>query len=89
MSNFTIAHDEVAIIPLVLRAQAAAAAQGRPLRFMAAPWSPPAWMKSNFPANNYSITGMSCFPLGEFNHYIGLQRRSDMVNMGRRGASHT
>ena len=56
MSNFTIAHDEVAIIPFILRAQNATAAAGRPLRFVSTPWSPPAWMKSN--------NGMSCFPLG-------------------------
>ena len=64
MTNFTIAHDEAAIIPLVLRAQRAAAAQGRALRFISTPWSPPGWMKSNFPLNNDSETAMSCFPLG-------------------------
>lgn len=56
MSNFTIAHDEAALIPFILAAQAAATAQGRPLRFVSSPWSPPAWMKTN--------RQMSCFPLG-------------------------
>ncbi len=56
MLNFTIAHDEAAIIPFILRAQNATAAAGRPLRFISSPWSPPAWMKTN--------NQMSCFPLG-------------------------
>lgn len=42
MTNFTIAHDEVAIIPFILAAQNATAAAGRPLRFLSTPWSPPA-----------------------------------------------
>ena len=47
MANFTIAHDEAAIIPFILAAQGAAGAAGRPLRFVSTPWSPPAWMKTN------------------------------------------
>jgi len=43
MTNFTIAHDEVAIIPFILAAQNATAAAGRPLRFLSTPWSPPAF----------------------------------------------
>jgi glucosylceramidase len=42
MANFTIAHDEAAIIPFILAAQGATAAAGRPLRFLSTPWSPPA-----------------------------------------------
>jgi hypothetical protein len=42
MANFTIAHDEAAIIPFILAAQNATAAAGRPLRFLSTPWSPPA-----------------------------------------------
>ena len=56
MANFTIAHDEAAIIPFILAARDAAGAAGRPLRFVSTPWSPPAWMKTN--------GQMSCFPLG-------------------------
>jgi glucosylceramidase len=56
MSNFTISHDEDAIIPLILSAQSQAASHGRTMRFISTPWSPPAWMKSN--------NLMSCFPLG-------------------------
>ena len=56
MLNFSIAHDEAAIIPFILSAQAAAAGFGRDLRFVSTPWSPPGWMKSN--------GRMSCFPLG-------------------------
>ena len=56
MSNFTIAHDEAAIIPFILSAQTQSVNNGRTLRFVSTPWSPPAWMKSN--------NLMSCFPLG-------------------------
>lgn len=56
MLNFTIAHDETAIIPFILDAQKTAIAAGRTLRFLSSPWSPPGWMKSN--------RRMSCFPVG-------------------------
>jgi glucosylceramidase len=56
MSNFTIAHDEVSIIPFILSSQTFAKNQNRSLRFISTPWSPPGWMKSN--------GLMSCFPLG-------------------------
>jgi hypothetical protein len=45
MTAFSIAHDEEAIIPFILRAQAAVAGQNRTLQFLSSPWSPPAWMK--------------------------------------------
>ena len=55
-ADFSVAHDEAAIIPLILRAQAASVAAGRETSFISTPWSPPGWMKSN--------GRMSCFPLG-------------------------
>ena len=64
MTQFSIAHDELAIIPFILRAQAAAQAHNRTLQFLSSPWSPPGWMKSNYALNNNTITAMSCFPLG-------------------------
>lgn len=47
-SNFSIEHDLKQIIPLVHKAQAAAAARpaaNRQLDFLSSPWSPPGWMK--------------------------------------------
>lgn len=42
LSEFTIAHDEAYIIPLLLQAQEL----NPQLAIMASPWSPPAWMKT-------------------------------------------
>lgn len=49
MSKFSIVHDKKEIIPMIQRAQAAAAESGSggSIKFLATPWSPPAWMKSN------------------------------------------
>ena len=44
LQHFSIARDRQALIPLIRAAQEAA---GRPLRLLASPWSPPAWMKTN------------------------------------------
>jgi len=43
-AGFSIERDRGAIIPFIQAAQRAA---GRPLKLLASPWSPPAWMKSN------------------------------------------
>ena len=47
MTYFTIDHDRLAIIPLALRAQQAAASANENLEWLSTPWSPPAWMKRN------------------------------------------
>jgi len=44
LASFSIARDQQALIPFIQAAQSAA---GRPLKLLASPWSPPAWMKSN------------------------------------------
>lgn len=44
LATFSIARDRKAIIPFIQAAQRVA---GRPLKLLASPWSPPAWMKSN------------------------------------------
>jgi glucosylceramidase len=43
LTNFSIAHDQVDIIPLVLKAKAI----NPKLKIMANPWSPPGWMKTS------------------------------------------
>lgn len=44
LRHFSIGRDRQAILPLI---QAAERAAGRPLKLLASPWSPPAWMKTN------------------------------------------
>ena len=47
-TNFSIAHDNFRIIPLIQRAQAVARKTSPStggLRFLSSPWSPPGWMK--------------------------------------------
>lgn len=44
LRGFSIARDREALIPLIQAAQRAA---GRPIKLLASPWSPPAWMKTN------------------------------------------
>jgi glucosylceramidase len=44
LEHFDIARDRQALIPMIKAAQRAA---GQPLKLLASPWSPPAWMKTN------------------------------------------
>jgi glucosylceramidase len=44
LAHFSIQRDHQALIPLIKAAQAVAR---QPIRFLASPWSPPAWMKTN------------------------------------------
>jgi glucosylceramidase len=44
LRHFSIEHDRQAIIPMI---RAAFQAAGGPLKLLATPWSPPAWMKTN------------------------------------------
>jgi glucosylceramidase len=49
LSNFSIERDEQALLPFILAAQRVA---GKPLKLLASPWSPPAWMKSHGQMNH-------------------------------------
>lgn len=42
-----VTHDTEAMIPLIVAAQNLVKSQGGQLKLIAAPWSPPAWMKTN------------------------------------------
>jgi glucosylceramidase len=44
LQHFSIERDRRTIIPLI---RAAMQVAGRPIKFFASPWSPPAWMKTN------------------------------------------
>jgi glucosylceramidase len=55
MRNFSIAHDEDKIIPMIRRAQAKAATGQSGIEFLATPWSPPAWMKRNARMRNSEV----------------------------------
>ena len=44
LARFSIERDRRALLPFLRAAQRAA---GRPLKLLASPWSPPAWMKTN------------------------------------------
>lgn len=45
LTHFTIAHDRKLLIPLIKAAQEVAGDE--PIKIVASPWSPPAWMKTN------------------------------------------
>lgn len=49
LESFSIARDQVSLIPFIKAAQKTAQ---RPLLLLASPWSPPAWMKSNGQMNH-------------------------------------
>ena len=67
LANFSIAHDQADIIPLILQAQ-----QLNPqLRIMANPWSPPGWMKdSGSMIGGSLLSGMYAPFAGYFVKYI-------------------
>jgi glucosylceramidase len=48
LASFSIARDRQALIPFIQAAQQVA---GEPIKLLASPWSPPAWMKTNAQMN--------------------------------------
>jgi hypothetical protein len=55
-----VSHDGVYVLPLI---KAAIAKSRRPIKILASPWSPPAWMKEPNDEGEQSMTG-SAFPNG-------------------------
>jgi glucosylceramidase len=49
LESFSIERDRRALLPFI---QAALQAAGRPIKLLASPWSPPAWMKTNGQMNH-------------------------------------
>ena len=83
LANFSIAHDQADIVPIILKAQ-----QLNPqMKLMASPWSPPGWMKtsgsmvggallSNMygPFSQYFVKYLQAYQAaGVSVHYISLQ----------------
>jgi glucosylceramidase len=63
LTNFSISHDTSAIIPTLQQALQINSS----LRFMANPWSPPAWMKTNDSMiNGGNLTSSSYGPLAQY-----------------------
>lgn len=54
LQNFSIAHDEEQMIPLIQQAQQIAAGSGNTMHVFATPWTAPLWMKTQ---NDWNTTG--------------------------------
>ena len=57
LDSFSIARDRQALLPFIKAAQRVA---GQPLRLLASPWSPPAWMKTNGRMNDGGALRPEC-----------------------------
>jgi glucosylceramidase len=53
LANFSIAHDQVDIIPIILQAKSL----NPQMKILASPWSPPGWMKDPSSMNPVSMLG--------------------------------
>lgn len=52
LESFSIAHDEEEILPMINAAIKETAKNGKQMKFLTAPWSPPAYMKTNGDMNH-------------------------------------
>lgn len=59
LASFSVARDQQALIPFIKAAQQAA---GRPIKLLASPWSPPAWMKTTGQMNQGGTLKAECRP---------------------------
>ncbi|MGB8693618.1 MAG: glycoside hydrolase family 30 protein [Steroidobacteraceae bacterium] len=57
LASFSIERDRRALLPFIQAAQRVA---GRPIKLLASPWSPPAWMKSNGQMNGGGTLRPEC-----------------------------
>ena len=57
LASFSIARDQQALIPFIKAAQGVA---GRPIKLLASPWSPPAWMKTSGQMNQGGSLKVQC-----------------------------
>jgi glucosylceramidase len=66
----SVEHDQKLLIPLIRAAQDMLRSQGKELRLLASPWSPPAWMKSNHQMDHSKLPCMSDEYHDAWAHYI-------------------
>ncbi len=57
LASFSIARDRQALLPFIKSAQRVA---GRPIKLLASPWSPPAWMKTSGRMNDGGMLRPEC-----------------------------
>ena len=57
LASFSIARDRQALLPFIKAAQRVA---GEPIKLLASPWSPPAWMKTNGQMNGGGMLRAEC-----------------------------
>jgi glucosylceramidase len=57
LASFSIARDRQALLPFIRAAQRVA---GEPIKLLASPWSPPAWMKTNGRMNGGGMLRAEC-----------------------------
>jgi glucosylceramidase len=62
LANFSIAHDQAYILPLITQAKAL----NPQMKLMASPWSPPAWMKSTSTMNGGTLLPADYTPFANY-----------------------
>lgn len=62
LANFSIAHDQAYILPLILQAKAL----NPQMKLLATPWSPPAWMKSTDSMNSGTLLPTAYTPFANY-----------------------
>jgi glucosylceramidase len=62
LSNFSIAHDQAYILPLITQAKAL----NPQMKLLASPWSPPAWMKSTNSMNSGTLLTADYAPFANY-----------------------
>jgi glucosylceramidase len=62
LANFSIAHDQTYILPLILQAKTL----NPQMKLLASPWSPPAWMKATGSMNSGSLLAADYTPFANY-----------------------
>lgn len=65
-----VTHDAEALIPFIQAAQATVRKQGRDLKLLATPWSPPTWMKTNGQMDGSGTPGLKQMYQGTWAAYF-------------------
>jgi glucosylceramidase len=62
LANFSIAHDQTYILPVIVKAKAL----NPEMKLLASPWSPPAWMKSTGSMNSGTLLASNYTPFANY-----------------------